>query len=140
MSKKIITMLTVSISLIALLSFSYSYFSKYSPKVLKKVSEVKGLSNIYTDDVLYLSDAVKIGSNQTPNSKQTTFKTGRSLREVIDFYKNSYNEKRWVLSSEKIDDETATLSFRKDTETINIVVTAENESQTVVSVEKINNN
>ena len=80
-----------------------------------------------------------IGSNQTPTSKQTTFKTEKSLQEIIDFYKNSYSEKRWVLSSEKVKDETATLSFRKDTETINIVITVEDESQTVVGVEKISN-
>jgi hypothetical protein len=137
MSKKILTTLAFSILTVTLLVFSYSYFSKYSPKVLKKVNEVKGLSSIYTDDIPYPRDAVKIGTNQTPNSRQTTFRTKNNLEEVTNFYKKSYAEKRWVSVSEEAEDETTVLSFRKEKETIKIVVTTESEDQTIVSIEKV---
>ena len=140
MSKKAITTLIISISLMALFTFSYSYFSKYSPKILKKVNEVKGLSSINTDDVPYPKDAVKVGTNQTPTSRQTTFRTGINLQEVVDFYKNAYSEKRWGSVSEKIEDGTAIISFRKEGEKINIVITTENETNTIVSIEKIQEN
>jgi hypothetical protein len=137
MTKKVITTFALSIILVALFAFSYSYFSEYSPKVLKKVNEVKGLSSIYTDDVPYPKDAVKIGANQTPTSRQTTFRTSKSVQEVTDFYINSYSEKRWISVTEKIEDGTAILSFRKDEERVNIVITSEDESHTIVSIEKI---
>jgi hypothetical protein len=140
MSKKTLVTFAFSILIVALFAFSYSYFSKYSPKILKKVNEVKGLSSIHTDDVPYPKDAVKIGTNQTPTSKQTTFRTGQDIQEVADFYKKTYSEKRWKSVNEKIEDGTATLSFRKEAETINIVITTEDENTTIVSIEKIQNN
>lgn len=137
MTKKVITTLAFSVLLIALFAFSYTYFSGYSPKVLKKVNEVKGLSSIYTDDVPYPNDAVKIGANQTATSRQTTFRTSKGVQEIAEFYKNSYSEKRWISVSEKAEDGTAILSFRKEEERVNIVITSEDAGHTIVSIEKI---
>ncbi len=137
MSKDFKKLIPITVSLMIIFSLTYFYFSKYSPKVLKKVTEVKGLSSIYTDDVPYPSDAVKIGTNQTPTTRQTTFRTSNNIQDVSEFYKKSYQEKRWRSVNEKISDGTTVLSFQKENETISIVITTEDENNTVVSIEKI---
>lgn len=138
MSKKTIALISLSVILFGFFFVSYFSFSKYQPKVLKKVHEVKGMSSIITDDVPYPSDAVKIGTSQTPTSKQTTFKTEKSQIEVKDFYKNIYAGKEWKLISEKTIDGTIMLTFKKDVVTVKIVITAQDDmGYTVVSIERI---
>ncbi|HPD73815.1 MAG TPA: hypothetical protein PLX95_00770 [bacterium] len=123
--------------LIGLFSLTYLYFSRYQPKALKKVAEVKGLRNINTDDFPYPSDAVKIGTNKTLNTTQTTFTTQKNLSEVLEFYKKFYTQKNWNNINEKSSGGTAMISFRKDTETVNIVLTTEQSDGTVVSLESV---
>ena len=136
MYKKTLPIILSFTLLIGLFSFTYVYFSKYSPKVLKKVNEVKGLSSIYTDDVPYPRDAVKIGASHTPTSRQTTFRTETPYLDIADFYRNSYTEKRWRSVSEKITDTTIILSYQKEGEVVTIVITAEDDDSTIVSIEK----
>jgi len=125
----------ISVLLILLFSFSYTVFSNYQPKVLKKVTEVKGLSNINTDDFPYPQDAVKIGANQTSISKQTTFSTRETLSNVVDFYKNTYLKDEWKIINSSAADNTETVSFKKSDQIINVMATKENESTTIVSIE-----
>ena len=125
----------ISVLLILLFSFSYTVFSNYQPKVLKKVTEVKGLSNINTDDFPYPQDAVKIGANQTSISKQTTFSTRETLSNVVDFYKNTYLKDEWKIINSSAADNTETVSFKKSDQIINVMATKENESTTMVSIE-----
>ncbi|MBW6441413.1 hypothetical protein K0B04_00695 [Patescibacteria group bacterium] len=136
MSKKTLPIILSFALLIGLFTFTYIYFSKYSPKVLKKITEVKGLSSIYTDDVPYPRDAVKIGTNQTPTSRQTTFRTETPYQDIAVFYKNSYTEKRWRSVSEKITDSTIIMSYQKEGEVVTIVITEEGDNSTIVSIEK----
>jgi len=98
---------------------------------------VKGLRNINTDDFPYPSDAVKIGTNKTLNTTQTTFTTQKNLSEVLEFYKKFYTQKNWNNINEKSSGGTAMISFRKDTETVNIVLTTEQSDGTVVSLESV---
>lgn len=125
----------ISVLLILLFSFSYAIFSNYQPKVLKKVTEVKGLSNINTDDFPYPQDAVKIGANQTSISKQTTFSTQETLPNVIGFYKNTYLKDEWKIVNSSTADNTETISFKKSDQIINIMATKENDNTTIVSIE-----
>ena len=137
MLKKISSSLTITLALVILFSVSYIYFTKYSPKVLTKINEVKGLSNISTDDFPYPSDAVKIGTNRTPASSQTTFRTSKPKSEISEFYKNIYISQRWKNMGESVVEGTNVLNFKNDTETINIVITEEgNIGYTIVSIEK----
>ena len=123
--------------LIGMFSLTYLYFSKYQPKALKKIPEVKGLRNINTDDFPYPSDAVKIGTNKTLNTTQTTFTTKGSLNDTVEFYKKFYTQKNWNNVNEKSAEGTTTISFRKDSETVNIVLTTEKNDGTVVSLESV---
>ena len=137
MLKKISSSLTITLALVILFSVSYIYFTKYSPKVLTKINEVKGLSNISRDDFPYPSDAVKIGTNRTPASSQTTFRTSKPKSEISEFYKNIYISQRWKNMGESVVEGTNVLNFKNDTETINIVITEEgNIGYTIVSIEK----
>ena len=107
-------------------------------KSLRKIEEVKGLSSINTDDVPYPVDAVKVGFNQTPKSTQTTYTTSKTQSEVWEFYKNIYGGKDWKLISERQSDGSLLLSYRKDKETVTIVVTQEKDTDhSVVSIEII---
>ena len=137
MSKRSLSIIAVSLSLVVLSSVSYLYFTHYSPKVLNKINEVKGLSSISTDEFPYPSDAVKIGTNRTLNSNQTTFRTSKLRSEVTEFYKNIYIGQRWKNMGESVVDDTNILNFKNDSETISIVITEEESlGYTIVSIEK----
>ena len=128
----------ISIFLIILFSVTYVHFSRYRPKMLKRIQEIKGLSNIQTDNTPYPADAIKIGSNQTPKSIQTTFKTQKTPFEVREFYKNIYSGKMWRITSEKSAGSTLLLSFKKESEIVNVVITPEDiEDYTIVSIETL---
>ncbi len=137
MFKKPAVILISLLLLIGMFSLTYLYFSKYQPKALKKIPEVKGLRNINTDDFPYPSDAVKIGTNKTLNTTQTTFTTKGSLDDTVEFYKKFYTQKNWNNVNEKSAEGTTTISFRKDSETVNIVLTTEKNDGTVVSLESV---
>lgn len=137
MFKKPVALIISFLVLVGLFSLSYSYFSGYQPKALKKVPEVKGLKNINTDDFPYPSDAVKIGTNKTLNTTQTTFTTQKNLNDTVEFYKKFYTQKNWNNINEKVTDGTVMISFRKDDETVNIVLTSEGKNETVVSLESV---
>jgi len=127
-----------SFLILGMFSFAYFNFAKYQPKSLRKVEEVKGLSSINTDDTPYPDDAVKIGFNQTPNSKQTVFRTQKTQDEVQEFYKNIFSGKEWKLISEKQVDGTLTSSYRKEKEVVTIVVTQQESGEyTTVSIETL---
>ena len=137
MFKKPAVILISLLLLIGMFSLTYLYFSKYQPKALKKIPEVKGLRNINTDDFPYPSDAVKIGTNKTLNTTQTTFTTKGSINDTVEFYKKFYTQKNWNNVNEKSAEGTTTISFRKDSETVNIVLTTEKNDGTVVSLESV---
>ena len=137
MFKKPAVILISLLLLIGMFSLTYLYFSKYQPKALKKIPEVKGLRNINTDDFPYPSDAVKIGTNKTLNTTQTTFTTKESLDDTVEFYKKFYTQKNWNNVNEKSAEDTTMISFRKDSETVNIVLTTEKNNGTVVSLESV---
>ncbi len=137
MFKKPAVILISLLLLIGMFSLTYLYFSKYQPKALKKIPEVKGLRNINTDDFPYPSDAVKIGTNKTLNTTQTTFTTKGSLNDTVEFYKKFYTQKNWNNVNEKSAEDTTMISFRKDSETVNIVLTTEKNNGTVVSLESV---
>ncbi len=137
MFKKPAVILISLLLLIGMFSLTYLYFSKYQPEALKKIPEVKGLRNINTDDFPYPSDAVKIGTNKTLNTTQTTFTTKGSLNDTVEFYKKFYTQKNWNNVNEKSAEGTTTISFRKDSETVNIVLTTEKNDGTVVSLESV---
>lgn len=137
MFKKPALLAITSLLLIGIFSVSYFYFSKYQPKALKRVTEVKGLSSINTDDFPYPSDAVKVGTSKTLNTTQTTFTTQKNIEDTVTFYKNTYSQKNWKTISENSAEGTSTISFQKDGETINIVLTEENENETIVSIESL---
>lgn len=137
MFKKPAVILISLLLLMGMFSLTYFYFSKYQPKALKKIPEVKGLRNINTDDFPYPSDAVKIGTNKTLNTTQTTFTTKESLDDTVEFYKKFYTQKNWNNVNEKSAEDTTMISFRKDSETVNIVLTTEKNNGTVVSLESV---
>jgi len=125
----------ISVLLVVLFSLSYAIFSNYQPKALKKITEVKGLSNINTDDFPYPEDAVKIGASQTSISKQTTFSIQKSLSDIINFYKNIYLNNGWKVIEDKTAGETEILSFKKEDQIINVIATKDNKTTTIVSIE-----
>lgn len=137
MLKKPLALIISLLILVGLFSLTYLYFSRYQPKALKKVAEVKGLRNINTDDFPYPADAMKIGTNKTLNTTQTTFTTKGSLNDTVEFYKKFYTQKNWNNVNEESTEETTTISFRKDSETVNIVLTTEKNDGTVVSLESV---
>ena len=137
MLKKPLALIISLLILVGLFSLTYLYFSRYQPKALKKVAEVKGLRNINTDDFPYPADAVKIGTNKTLNTTQTTFTTQGDLEETVEFYKKFYTQKNWNNINEKSSDGTVMISFRKEEETVNIVLTAEEKDGTIVSLESV---
>jgi len=59
MFKKPNILIVFTLALVGVFSLTYFYFSTYQPKALRKVTEVKGLSNIRTDEFPYPSDAIK---------------------------------------------------------------------------------
>lgn len=114
---------------------SYIFFLKYQPKALKTLSEVRGVSTMQSDNIPYPVDAVKLGFNQTPDSKQTTFQTAKTLDEVKQFYKNIFTSKDWVLTTDSSTDQTMKQTYQKKNDKASIVGTVQDKNITIVSIE-----
>jgi len=114
---------------------SYIFFVKYQPKALKTLTEVRGVSTMSSDNMPYPIDAVKLGFNQTPNSKQTTFQTAKTIDEVKQFYKNIFTSKDWTLLTETVTDHTLKLTYELKKDKASIVATSQEKGATVVSIE-----
>ena len=135
MSQSKVKLALISSFLILASVASYIYFVKYQPKALKKLSEVRGLSTIKTDAIPYPTDAQKLGFNQTPTSRQTTFQTSKTLDEVQQFYKNIFTTKGWELTLEKLSEQTSKHIYQKKNSKATIVATIQEDQATVVSIE-----
>ena len=135
MSNNKVKLALISSFLVLVSVSSYIYFIKYQPKALKKLSEVRGASTIKTDEIPYPTDAQKLGFYQTPNSKQTTFQTAKTLDEVQQFYNNIFITKGWELTLEKYSDHTSKHTYQKKNSKATIVATTQGDQTTVVSIE-----
>lgn len=129
----------VSFLLVLASATSYIYFIKYQPKALKKLSEVRGMSTISTDEIPYPTDAQKLGFYQTPTSKQTTFQTAKTLEQVQQFYSNIFTTKGWELTLENLTDNTTKHVYQKRNSKATIVATTQQDQTTVVSIEVTGN-
>ncbi len=139
MSNNKVKLALISSFLILVSVASYIYFIRYQPKALKKLSEVRGVSTIKTDAIPYPTDAQKLGFNQTPTSRQTTFQTSKTLNEVQQFYNNIFTTKGWELTLEKFSDRTSKHVYQKKNAKATIVATAQEDKTTVVSIEVTGN-
>ena len=139
MSTNKVGLVLVSFFLVLASISSYVYFTRYLPKALKKLSEVRGASTISTDEIPYPTDAQKLGFNQTPTSKQTTFQTSKTLDEIKQFYNNIFTTKSWDLTLDKSSDNTIKLIYQKRNSKATIVATAQKDKTTVVSIEVTGN-
>jgi hypothetical protein len=139
MSTNKIGLALVSVFLVLTSVSSYIYFTRYLPKALKKLAEVRGASTMNIDVIPYPIDAQKLGFNQTPTSKQTTFQTSKTLDEVSQFYKNIFTTKSWDLTLEKSSANTIKLGFQKNNAKATIVATTQEDNTTVVSIEVTGN-
>lgn len=139
MSNNKVKLALVSSFLVLISISSYIYFIKYQPKALKKLSEVRGISTIKTDEIPYPVDAQKLGFYQTPTSKQTTFQTSKTLEEIEQFYKNIFTTKGWELTLEKFSDQTSKRVYQKKNAEATIVATTQEDKTTVVSIEVTGN-
>jgi hypothetical protein len=129
----------VSFLLVFASATSYIYFIKYQPKALKKISEVRGVSTINTDEIPYPTDAQKLGFYQTPTSKQTTFQTAKTLIEIQQFYNNIFTTKGWELTLENISDSTSKHVYQKRNSKATVVATTQQDQTTVVGIEVTGN-
>ncbi|MBU0535109.1 hypothetical protein KKC62_02965 [Patescibacteria group bacterium] len=135
MSQNKVKLTLVSSFLVLVSVASYIYFIRYQPKALKKLSEVRGVATIKTDAIPYPTDAQKLGFNQTPTSKQTTFQTSKTLDEIQQFYNNIFITKGWELTLEKLSEQTSKHVYQKKNSKATIVATAQEDQATVVSIE-----
>lgn len=139
MSNNKIKLALLSSFLVLISASTYVYFIKYQPKALKKLSEVRGVSTIRTDEIPYPIDTQKLGFYQTPTSKQTTFQTSKTLDEIEQFYKNIFTIKGWELTLEKLTDQTSKHVYQKKNAKATIVATTQEDQTTVVSIEVTGN-
>jgi len=124
------------ILLVGTSSTSYVIFSKYTPKILRKLEEVKGVTTVSADTLPYPPDSKKIGFFETSKVKQTTLQTKKDLGEIDQFYRNIYLSKRYYIVSEKNTDTLLELKFKKGGEKTVILATRQEDSDyTTFSIE-----
>ncbi|MBU1132924.1 hypothetical protein KKG08_01485 [Patescibacteria group bacterium] len=107
---------------------SYFIFTKYSPKILRKLEEVKGIKTISSDNLPYPTDSKKIGFFETPQSRQVTLQTRKTLEEISQFYRNIYENKNYKLISERDSPSFLELKFKKNDEVVTIVGSLEEDA------------
>lgn len=133
----IIPTILMSVGLMSILSVSQHNFSKYRPIKTCDSPKVKGIK---TDEFPYPQDAEKVGSSTTKASGQITFRTSQTQQELMNFYKDFYENKNWKTVLEEVKGTNASVVFKKNNESINIFMTKEEElGNTLVSIEKISN-
>ena len=137
-SRKVsITLVITFASLLIAVALSYANFTKYQPKILKKIEEVKGLKAVSNIELLYPDNVEKVSSSQTEFTSQTTYKTTRTQDQLRFFYKNLLTDLGWQEESIKLSANTMTYKFKKQNglATIN---TQTLDGSTLVSLEMIN--
>ena len=133
----VISAILMSVGLISILSVSHHNFSKYRPIKTYESPKVRGVK---TDEFPYPQDAEKVGSSTTKASGQITFKTSQTQQELINFYKDFYENKNWKTALEEVKGTNASIVFKKNNESINVFMTKEEVlDNTLVSIEKITN-
>jgi len=91
----------------------YINFQNYRPKILTRIQEIKGYKT-YNIGLPYPQNSEKIAYTETSESKQITFRTTRSLKDVHDFYKNVLFNNGWEIESETDEDTHLVKKYKKD--------------------------
>ena len=120
--------------LILILVVSYKKFQQYSPKIVKNVQEVQGIST-KKEVIPYPKDSEIIANLSTESSEQITLKTSMDYKKIKEFYRNILLESDWRIKSEEKNDTFNTLKFKKDKTTIKIISTiAQEDNKTLLSI------
>ena len=119
---------------IALSIAVYINFQNYRPKILTRIQEIKGYKT-YSIGLPYPQNSEKIAYIETSESKQITFRTTRTLRDVHDFYKNVLFNNGWEVESETDDSTHILTKYKKDKEYTTVLAVEQEPGITIASVE-----
>lgn len=123
--------LIISFVLIQVSFFTYVNFLAYKPKVLRQLSEVKGVQTIETDTLPYPEGYNKISYDTTSKSRVTTVEISKSTKDVQNFYKNVLLSKGWEVESES----DLVVKYKKEGKFITITTASLSNSGTIFSIE-----
>jgi hypothetical protein len=122
-------------SLIFLTTVFYIRFQNYKPKVLQRLTEVRGIA-IEKEILPYPIGSNKISETKTSSLEQITLKTSATHEKINTFYKNILLEDNWKIETEELNESFNIVKFKKDKEIITIISSKESEKgHTVFSVE-----
>lgn len=126
-------------SLIFLATVFYIRFQNYQPKILKRLTEVRGIS-IQRDILPYPMDSTKVSETKTLHGEQITLRTTASNEKINNFYKNILLEDNWKIEAEDLNDNFSIVKFKKDEKTVTVISSLALENgNTVFSLEIKNN-
>lgn len=133
-NKPSIILIVTIVSFSVAATLSYINFTKYQPKVLKKIEEVKGIKIVNDIELLYPENVEKISSSQTEFGTHATYKISKTQDQMRFFYKNLLTDLGWEEDSIKIIEDSMVYKFKKEGKLATIITqTAEN--TTLVSLE-----
>jgi len=133
-NKKNTSLVLSSLLLIALTSFSYIYFTKYQPKVLRKIEEVKGIRKVNDIELLYPDNAEKISFSQTSQRTQVSYRISKPQEYIQAFYKNLFLDMGLNEESIRKTDTSMIYKFKTEGKAVT-VITQKEDGTTLVSVE-----
>lgn len=118
------------IIIVGVFSFSYFSFTKYKPKSLVQLGEVRGDKSDKSNSLAlpYPEKAERISITKTSGGEQVTFKTAKNKKEIQEYYKNVMSTLNWKLESEAVYDYSTVARFYKDESRVNVMAFDEESS------------
>jgi hypothetical protein len=116
---------------------SFNYFNKYQPKVVRRVTEVRGAkTSDDANEVTLPQGALNVSFNQSYKSKQTTYQIDKSPKEIQNFYKTIFLEKGWEIDSEGQTNDLYVNKYKKENSAAVVISSPQGtDNTTIVSVE-----
>jgi hypothetical protein len=132
--QRTITLALSSLFLIGITTFSYIYFVKYQPKILRKIEEVKGIKKVSSIELLYPNNVEKISFSQTTERTQVSYRISKPQEYIQTFYKNLFADMGWVEESISKSETSLIYKFKTVGKAATVITQKETDS-TFVSVE-----
>ncbi len=116
---------------------SYNYFNRYQPKVVRRVSEVRGMKTSESENGIAIpQDAQNVSFNESYKTQQITFQIQKTPVEVQNFYKTIFLEKGWKIESEVEANDFFVTKYKMDNSSAMVMSSYQGvDSLTIASVE-----
>ena len=129
----------LSLIIVAIASiFFYVRFEAFKPEEGVDLKQIEGNRIASNNNVPKPDDAEILGVSRSDTSVQTTYRTSKEPKGILEFYRNILQNEGWEIDMQETIDSSLQSKFIK--ENLSVTVTAspqENSEKTVVSVNQI---